>query len=355
MTSEAVEVRQRSERDGEMLIDYDVPIPMDDGLVLRADVYRPAAEGRYPAILTYGPYAKGLSFQEGYPAQWRKMVEDHPDVARGSSNRYQSWEVVDPEKFVPDGYACVRVDSRGAGCSPGYVDVWSPRETQDIYECIEWAARQPWCSGRIGMCGISYYAMNQWQVAGLRPPHLAALVAWEGAADFYRDTAYHGGIRCKFPATWYPKQVETVQYGLGDRARRNPNTGELVTGPQSLSPEEMARNRADLAADIRAHPLDDDWHRGRSADWSKVKVPLLSAANWGGQGLHPRGNFEAFTQAASEQKWLEVHGDSHWSLFYTDYGIELQKRFFARFLKGEEASWPDQPRVRLQVRHPGER
>jgi predicted acyl esterase len=349
--SQAVEVETRSEiRDG-MRVDWHAPIPMDDGIVLRADVYRPVAEGRYPVILTYGPYAKGLAFQEGYPQQWEKMVRDHPDVARGSTNRYQNWEVVDPEKWVPDGYAIVRVDSRGAGWSPGIIDCWSGREARDLYLCIEWAAEQPWSNGRVGLCGISYYAMNQWQVAGLQPPHLAAMIPWEGAADFYRDTTYHGGILCQFVSTWYPRQVASVQYGLGERARKNPNTGESVAGPVTLSDEELARNRVDLPAEVKRHPLADDWHRERSADWSRVRVPFLSAANWGGQGLHPRGNFEAFTQAASEQKWLEVHGGTHWAPFYTDYGVGLQKRFFGHFLKGEDTGWEREPRVRLQVRH----
>ncbi len=116
-------------RDG-MHIDWDAPITMDDGLMLRADVFRPPGDGRYPVLLTYGPYAKGLAFQEGYPSAWQRMVAEHPDVEAGSSNRYQSWEVVDPEKWVPQGYACVRVDSRGAGRSPGFIDPFSPRETQ---------------------------------------------------------------------------------------------------------------------------------------------------------------------------------------------------------------------------------
>jgi len=90
-------------------------------------------------------------------------------------------------------------------------------------------------------------------------------------------------------------------------------------------------------------------------DWSKVIVPLLSAANWGGQGLHPRGNFEGFVHAASPEKWLEVHGLEHWTHFYTDYGVGLQKRFFGHFLKGEATGWTTQPSVLLQVRHPGER
>ena len=108
-------------RDG-MRIEWDVPIAMDDGLTLRADVFRPVAEGQYPVLLTYGPYAKGLAFQDGYPSAWQRMVAEHPDVAYGSTNKYQNWEVVDPEKWVPDGYVCVRVDSRGAGRSPGYLD-----------------------------------------------------------------------------------------------------------------------------------------------------------------------------------------------------------------------------------------
>src|ERR1700684_2465118 len=88
----------RSEtRDG-MQIDWDVPIKMDDGLVLRADVFRPVFKGRYPVILSYGPYAKGLAFQDGYPSAWQRMAEEHPDVAEGSSNLYQSWEVADPAK-----------------------------------------------------------------------------------------------------------------------------------------------------------------------------------------------------------------------------------------------------------------
>ena len=102
-----------------MQIDWDVPIPTDDGTTLRADVYRPAADGVYPVLLTYGPYAKGLPFQQGYPTAWQSMVAYHPDVAADSSGRYQNWEVVDPERWVPDGYVCVRVDSRGTGRSPG--------------------------------------------------------------------------------------------------------------------------------------------------------------------------------------------------------------------------------------------
>lgn len=125
-------------RDG-MRMDWDVPIEMDDGLVLRADIYRPIEEGRYPILMTYGPYGKWLHFQDGYDTAWDRMVAQHPDVPAGSTNTYQNWEVVDPEKWVADGYVCVRVDSRGCGRSPGYIELWSPREAQDFARCIEWA------------------------------------------------------------------------------------------------------------------------------------------------------------------------------------------------------------------------
>jgi len=344
-------ISARSEVRNGMRIDWNVEIPMDDGLVLRADVFRPLADGRYPALLTYGPYAKGLAFQDGYPSAWERMVREHPDVAAGSSNEFQNWEVVDPEKWVPHDYVCVRADSRGCGCSPGYVDHFSPRETKDFYDCIEWAAAQPWSNGKVGLNGISYYGINQWHVASLQPPHLAAMCIWEGAADWYRDMTHHGGILSTFWANWYDMQVKTVQYGAGERGRRSRVTGELVCGPETLSERELAKNRCNFGDEIRAHPLDDAYHKARSPVWSKVAVPFLSAGNWGGQGLHPRGNFEGFVRAASKQKWLEAHGIEHWTHFYTDYGRELQRRFFDHFLKGADNGWAREPRVRLQVRH----
>jgi uncharacterized protein len=334
-----------------MKVEWDVPIAVDDGLELRADVFRPSDTRRHPVLISYGPYAKGLAFQDGYPSAWDRMVREHPDIAAGSSNVYQNWEVVDPEKWVPDGYACVRVDSRGAGRSPGFIDPWSQREARDFYQCIEWAAAQPWCNGRVGASGISYYAMNQWQVAALAPPHLTAMCAWEGAADWYRDVTHHGGILSTFCANWYDMQVKTVQHGVGERGARSRVTGELVCGPETLDETQLAERRIDFGAEILLHPLDDAYHRARTARWPKVRIPFLSAANWGGQGLHSRGNFEAFVHAGSEEKWLEVHGLEHWTEFYTAYGVDLQKKFFAYYLQGVDNGWPRRRRVTLHVRH----
>lgn len=103
---------------------------------------------------------------------------------------------------------------------------------------------------------------------------------------------------------------------------------------------------------IATHVLDEDTTRERGAELEKVTVPTLSAANWGGQGLHLRGNIEGFLRASSKHKWLEVHGREHWAEFYTDYGVERQRRFFDHFLHGKDNGWDRQPSLLLNIRHP---
>jgi predicted acyl esterase len=341
-------------RDG-MQIDWDVPVAMDDGLVLRADVYRPTGGGKFPVILSYGPYAKGLSFQEGYKSQWSRVIKAAPEVLQGSSNKHQNWELVDPEKWVPDGYAIVRIDSRGAGRSPGHLDVWSAREARDLSACVEWAGAQAWSSGKVGIHGISYYAMNQWNAGALKPKHLAALCIWEGSSDYYRELCRHGGILSDFLSSWHPRQVASVQHGVGSRGAKSLVTGELVAGPDTLPEAELAKQRADTPGEAKRHRFCDDYYDARTAKFADIDTPLLSAANWGGMGLHTRGNFEGWLGAGSKQKWLEAHGDTHFTHFYSKYGETLQKRFFGHFLKGEDTGWDKQPRVSLNIRHPNEK
>jgi uncharacterized protein len=342
-------VYQTETRDG-MNIDFDVPIPMDDGISLRADVFRPIADGAYPVVMTMGPYAKGLHFEDGYTDPWHMMCEDHPDVPANSTTTYAGWETVDPEKWVREGYVVVRVDSRGAGRSPGRMAVFSPRETQDYYDCIEWAAVQPWSSGKVGLCGISYFATNQWFVASMHPPHLAAIVPWEGMNDAYRELSYHGGIYCSFTAVWYPRQVMSIQHGRGSRAPKSRVNGLPVAGDKDLTDEELLENQEHFPDEIASRPLIDEWYEARQADLEKVTVPVLSAANLGGDGLHLRGNLEGFMRVSSQQKWLEFHGAEHWTHFYTDYGRELQLEFLDHFLKGADNGWDRRPPVLLNVR-----
>lgn len=336
-----------------MIIERDVPVLMDDGLELRADVYRPDGSEPVPVIMTMGPYGKGVRYQDQhYKHSWDWMIEHHPNLLAGSKHQWLTWETVDPEIWVAWGYAVIRVDSRGAGRSPGYLDIFSERETLDFYHAIEWAGTRDWSNGKVGLNGISYYAMNQWRVAALQPPHLAAMIPWEGAADSYRDVFRHGGILSnKFLEAWYPSQVLSVQHG-NPAAPLDPWLNESSSGPEKLSEAQLASNRFATLANSRAREMDDRWYQDRTPDWSKVITPFISAASWAGFGLHPRGNFAAFTNAASEQKWLEGHPGRHEELFYLDYGLQLQKRFFDHFLKGTENGWGNEARVWLNLRKP---
>ncbi len=305
--------------------------------------------------LTYGPYAKGLAFQDGYPSAWQRMVEQASRCRRGLE---QHLSELGSGRSRRNGCrttmsACASIHA-AAAARPASSIISRRARRKDFYDCIEWAGVQPWSNGKVGLNGISYYGINQWHVASLQPPHLAAMCIWEGAADWYRDMTHHGGILSTFWANWYDMQVKTVQHGAGERGTRGRACmANWCAGRDLLSDQQLAQNRCDFGDDIRAHPLDDDYHRARSPNWRKVKTPFLSAANWGGQGLHPRGNFEGFVRAASKEKWLEAHGIEHWTHFYTDYGRELQLRFFDHFLHGKNNGWDRQPRVLLQVRHIG--
>ncbi len=192
--------------------------------------------------------------------------------------------------------------------------------------------------------------MNQWQVAALQPPHLAAIIPWEGASDAYRDSRYHGGILSNvFPSAWWPRQVLSNQHGNGASAYRDPDTGERTTGP-ALSEAVLAGNRVSPLELAERHPLEDAWFKQQTADFSRITVPLLSAGNWGGMGLHLRGNVEGFLRSASKEKWLEMHGGTHYESFYLPEGVAMQRRFFDRYLKGIDNGWDDEPRVQLAIR-----
>jgi hypothetical protein len=337
-----------------IIFERDVAITMDDGVLLRCDIFRPDVEEQVPVIMTLGPYGKGIRYQEGYKSEWEWLIGKHPELHDNSTLSYVVWETVDPEVWVRDGYAVIRVDARGAGRSQGILDNFSPRESQDFHDSIEWAAAQTWCNGRVGLCGVSYYGMSQWKAAALQPPHLAAIIPWDGGNDHFREISHHGGILCTFWQMLFNLRITRVQHGKGTNGLMDPWLGEPAAGPETLSEEELEASREDVAGNMKAHHLDDDFHRAYSPDLSQITVPLLSAANWGGWGLHPRGNFEGFLRSSSQKKWLEVHGGRHEELFLLPEAVALQKRFLDFYLKGIDNGWEDEPPVLLHVRHPGE-
>ena len=172
-----------------LIYEKDVPVQVSDGTVLRANVYRPDANGRFPVVMAKGAYGKDVHFRDAFSDQWKRLKEIYPGLdTDGTSGRHLRCETIDPERWVPDGYVVINVQSRGTGSSPGYLDPYSPAETRDYADAIDWAGVQPWSNGKVGLLGVSYYATKQWQVAALQPKHLAAIVPWEGCCDFNRGS-----------------------------------------------------------------------------------------------------------------------------------------------------------------------
>jgi len=150
-----------------VIYEENVSVRMRDGTILRANIYRPAAPGRYPAILERTPYGKNC----GMP---------NPPVAR----------------FVLAGYACIFQDARGRYASGGdWIPFITPEsyEAKDGYDTVEWIARQKWCNGRVGTMGASYNSLLQWKLASLNPPHLCAMCARTFPPEV-TDIDFTGGI-----------------------------------------------------------------------------------------------------------------------------------------------------------------
>ena len=301
-----------------LLVERDVDVPMRDGARLKADVIRPDDAGKFPAILNLGPYQKD-------------KVWVPPDTLEEKPNALMNWETVNPEWWVPKGFACVRVDGRGSGKSPGQCEPWSLQEAIDFYDAIEWAAAQPWCNGKIGLSGISYYAINQWFVANLQPPSLHAIIPWEGFADIYRDALFHGGILSVFMTNWFTAHL--MHHMVGRASRQQPDGWQVNTLHLWL------RNNFDSGA-----------LAGAQAQWDRITVPMFTVGNWSGMALHLRGNTEAFMRAASKHKKLRIHTGSHVHPFYTEEGRRDQLRFLDHWLKGIDNGVMDEPPVKLAIR-----
>jgi predicted acyl esterase len=340
-------------KDGEILIEKDVIVPLIDGHYLCCNIFRPNRPGRFPPIIAFTPYGKDSDVAVDFKRYWDFVLRDHPDVVQGqSSGKYLTWEVPDPERWIPDGYAIVVADARGTGKSPGYYELMSALQTRDVYDVIAWAGVQPWSNGKVGMLGVSYLAIKQWQVAALRPPHLAAMIPWEGMFDHYRDFFRHGGIYSSFfMRLLWDSQIAVNQNGNGASPYRDRFTGERSTG-QAIDPVVLPGNLSNLFETGLQHRFDDAYYRTRTPVAERITVPFLSAGNWGGLGLHLRGNVLAYEQAASKQKWLELHTDTHFASMYLGPAVELQKRFFAHFLKGEDNGFEKEPPVLLTIRDP---
>ena len=231
-------------------------------------------------------------------APWERMVEQHPDVAAGSTNPYQSWEVVDPEKWVPGRLrrACAWTRA-AAGARPACIDHFSPRETRTSTAASSGPATQPWSNGKVGLDGISYYAMNQWQVAALQPPHLAAMCIWEGAADWYRDATHHGGILSHVLGQLVRHAGQDRAVRAGRRAApQPPSPASWCAATRRSARRSWPPTARDFGHEILAstRSTTPTTASARGPIGSASRCRCSAAGNWGGQGLHLRGNFEGF-------------------------------------------------------------
>ena len=275
-----------------MIIEWDVPITMDDGVVLRADVFRPDDDGRYPVIMSHGPYAKGLSFQEGYAALWANLEAEHPDALGG---------LVEPLPELGDrrpGEVGARRLRRGARGLPRLRAVTGlPRHLLAAGDpgLLRRASSGRGCSrgatARSACSASPTTPMNQWQVAALQPPHLAAICPWEGADGLLPRVTHHGGILNDSSTSGFRLQVERSSTASGNRAAQSEH-GEPVAGPERSTDAELAENRADVVAELRDRPLMDDFYRERTAD---LRSPCRCCRPpTGAHHLHTRGGFEGY-------------------------------------------------------------
>jgi predicted acyl esterase len=311
----------------DLIVETNVDIPMRDGTTLKANTFRPDAEDRFPIIMSMTAYMKDRPWPvpEGHEA-W--------------PGNYQVWELPNPERWVPWGYALVRIDTRGFGQSAGKSSGLNDQEATDYYDAIEWAARQPWSNGNVGLSGVSYIAINQWYVAAKQPPSLKAIVPWEGLADQYRDSFYRGGI---FSFTFVSFYMVEFYRDYSVRGWPHAQTFE-GTAPPSIW-------------EFMSTRLDTEFWADRRPDWSKVEVPLYSAGNWNGWlgAGHLRGNLEGFKRSASEHKKLRVHTGDHQDAYYSEEGFLDQLGFFDYWLKGIDNGIMDEPPVKLAIRNSTDR
>ncbi|KAG4262090.1 hypothetical protein FPRO03_10963 [Fusarium proliferatum] len=314
-----------------------VPLKAGDGLV-RLNVYRPKGVDKVPVLVTYGPYGKDIWYQDFHPKSFSEVNPQH-------KSQHSAWETPDPGFWTKHGYAIVRADERGLGQSTGKLDTMSRGTSEAFFDVVEWAAEQPWSSGKVGLLGISYYAGSQWRVAARKPKGLSAIVPWEGMSDYYRDRCRHGGILSNaFIKFWWNRQVITNQYGRPGRNARNwgPDTIE-----GDLPEDELEANRQDQTIDNQVNRFRDEaYYASKEYDMGDIEVPLLSVGNWGGILLHLRGNIEGYIHAGSKFKYLRLITGRHDLPFYYEEEVEIQRSFLDAFLKGEDrVGWSQEGKV----------
>ena len=278
----------------------------------------PVEEGRYPVVVSFDVYGKdSIHVAAAMPAGGAYTLGQY------NASLYAAWEAPDPGFWVPNGYVVVKAAARGTSGSKGRISPMSQMEAEDFHDVIEWCGIQLWSSGAVVTNGVSYLAMTQWRVGQLKPPHLKAMIPWEGVSDLYREWAFHGGI----PETSFCPFLDFLI---------------KKTWPGCELDE--------LAVGQKEHPFLDLYWQARHGNLADIEVPLYVCASWSTQGLHNRGTIEGYRQASSQHKWIEIHGRKEWETYFSREALERQLRFCDHFLKDIDNDWLDTPRVRYELR-----
>ena len=312
----------------------DVKIPLRDGSFLYADVFRPAAEGRYPAIMNLGFYGKG--FDHGClcseaDALTKEQAEDRYFSGNPDGLQYENHESVNTAQWVPNGYVVVRVDGRGVGKSPGLQAPLGRQEAEDYYDAIEWAAAEPWSNGNVGLWGMSYYAMSQHNVASLQPPHLKAMIAMATDADSYNEYLYGGGLLSEGFWTWWWKVLT-----------RDNSCGE--------------RRETEWMASLKANPFNDRSVYGSGAttfmtpEIEKATAPVWIVGPPTGAVLQHLGSSETFIRSTGAKARRFEFVDAWFPRCYRPSTVAEHMRYFDHWLKGIDNRIMDGAPVRVQVR-----
>jgi predicted acyl esterase len=303
-----------------IVVERDVYITMRDGVKLAANVFKPARSGKFPVIVALvGPYGKDVGPDAYSYSRYEYHMEAGIHIGTICISEETAFEGPDPAYWVARDYVVVNLDARGFFKSEGAKQLYTETHTQDYHEVIEWAGTQEWSNGNVGLNGVSYLAIAQWYTASTRPPHLKAIIPWEGWTDIYRDRHFPGGV----PETDF----------LFDWLRRT-MPGELTDAQRAAMLDPVANQK-----EIEIAP-----------QLEKIVVPALICASWSDHGLHTRGTLEGFKRIASQHKWLYTHGRAKWEQYYSDEALKYQEKFFDYYLKGIDNGMLDTPRVRLEVR-----
>ncbi|MDP2643383.1 MAG: CocE/NonD family hydrolase [Desulfobacterales bacterium] len=324
-----------------MKVTRDVPVTMRDGVKLCVDIYAPDAPGRFPALLSYACYGKDV--------QKLPVAAGPVDFRTGNGGI----EAGDSEYFASRGYVQVIADARGTGHSEGAYRFFSRKEQEDGYDLVEWMATQPWCDGKAGMLGLSYFAMIQYLVAALNPPHLKAIFAYDAMTDIYRHWFYHGGIlNYGFLFQWWPHVPAHTIAPLGvpeaelekmiEQARADKDVQACPVAYITLRVPE----RNVPLFDALLHPNDGPyyWERSAYTKFDDIKVPAYILSRWNGWGIHLPGAFSAYLGIRSPKKLMVVAEgfDRPWQ---ADHDIIL--RWYDHWLKGIDTGIMDEPPIRI--------